>query len=225
MQLARGPQLPMRGHCLLYHLPSEASALASPIFPGSCPLPDWATSSFPSPGLSFHPTVKLISLRRPFISYPSAPVAQHCQPCQTLRLVCTSAPASHTAQVIRAGRDHTLCDCVIDGNNEARSGEGIPSLVSGRVWVKTRDQLTYLGSNENGLSPRPLCPGHMAIFSCAIVPLPMTPLPPHNPKPSSPMKRSPQLPRLTSYLSSSMPCNSALITFTGDCPPVRTHMY
>lgn len=74
-QLARGPQLATRGHGLLYHLPSEASALAGPIFPGSCPLPDWATASFPPPGFSSHPTVKLISLRRPFISYPSAPVA------------------------------------------------------------------------------------------------------------------------------------------------------
>lgn len=171
MQLARGPQLAMRGHCLLYHLPSAASALASPIFPGSCPLPDGATASLPPPGFSLHPTVELISLRRPFTRYPSVPMAHHCQPCQTPRLVSTSAPASHTAQVIRAGRDHTLCDRIIDGNNEAQSREGIHSLVSSRVWIKTWDQLTYLGSNENGLSPlTPVSWAHGYFLLCCCPP-------------------------------------------------------
>lgn len=65
-------------------------------------------------------------------------------PARSQWLVSTSEPTSYPAQISRAGRDHVLCNHIIDGNNEAQSREGIHSLVSGRVWIR---------DNERSISP------------------------------------------------------------------------
>ena len=112
-------------------------------------------------------SITLSSVTSMLKNLPLLPIAR---PARFQWLVPTSEPSSYPAQTIRAVRDHILCDCIIDRSNEAQSGEGIHLLVSSRVWIRFRDELTYLGSNENDISP--LAP---VLFSFMLSPCPRCP--------------------------------------------------
>lgn len=162
MQLAQGLQMAMCRLCSLYHIPSKASVLASPIFPRACPPPGQATQSSKVPplGFSFYPmssSVLSITLSSGTPMLKNLPWVLIARPARFQWQVPTSEPSSYPVQTIRDVRDHMLCDCIIDRSNEAQSGEGIHLLVSSRVWIRFRDQLTYLGLMRMAFLPWPLC--------------------------------------------------------------------
>lgn len=199
----------------------KAPSWPVPSFSGSCPPPDWATgfskvhphllSSHSSPLSSSFLPITLSS----GTLYSRTPHGSHHLSC----LVPMAGPASHPAQMSRAGRDREFC-CILDGNHKAKSEEEIHLLVSDRVWIRTRNQWNHSGT----FLPVARAVGNTWLFSlvvaqprCPFLVITVQPraLLPQEALPATPLSDFTALP--------SLPCNSALITFTGACPPVRTH--